>query len=66
MPNARGLKFVAKNRNERVAAIASELAKSDYDIITLQELWVYADYEHVRQSVSSRLPHAKFFYRSLF
>jgi len=57
------LKFVAKHRNERIAAIAAELAKSDYDIIALQELWVFSDYEHVRESVSDRLPYAKFFYR---
>jgi sphingomyelin phosphodiesterase 2 len=57
------LKFVAKQRNERIAAIAAELAKSDYDIIALQELWVFADYEHVRDSISDRLPYAKFFYR---
>jgi sphingomyelin phosphodiesterase 2 len=60
--NCWGLKFVSKDRNERIAAIASVLAKSHYDIVALQELWVFADYEHVRTSVSSRLPYAKFFY----
>ena len=61
--NPRGLKYVAKDRKERIAAIANELAKSNYDIVTLQELWVFADYEHVRASISNRLPYAKFFYR---
>lgn len=59
----RGLKFVAKNRNERIRAIAAKLATSDCDIIALQELWVFADYEHVRESLANRLPYAKFFYR---
>lgn len=59
----RGLKYVAKHRKQRIAAIASVLASSDYDIIALQELWVFADYEHVRDSVVSRLPYSKFFYR---
>ncbi len=59
----RGLKFVAKNRIERVAAIAKYLANAPYDVVTLQELWVYADYEHVRDSIQAKLPHAKFFYR---
>lgn len=60
----RGLKYVAKQRSPRIQAIASELARSSHDIIALQEIWVFADYEHVRESVSKRLPYAKFFYRS--
>lgn len=44
-------------------AIARFLADSDYDIVTLQELWVFADYEFVRDAVSKNLPHSKFFYR---
>ena len=59
----RGLKYVSKYRNERIAAIARFLSQTDYDIITLQELWVFSDYEHVRASVSKNLPYAKFFYR---
>ncbi|KAH9897860.1 Endonuclease/exonuclease/phosphatase [Cubamyces lactineus] len=60
--NCWGLKYVSKHRKERVAAIADVLAASDYDIITLQELWVFADFEYVRAAVSKRLPYAKFFY----
>ncbi|KAF7347613.1 Endo/exonuclease/phosphatase domain-containing protein [Mycena venus] len=60
--NCWGLKYVAKNRTERVHAIANELAKFDHDIIALQEIWVFADYEHVRDSVVKRLPYSKFFY----
>lgn len=59
----RGLKYVAKHRKQRIAAIASGLAASDYDVVALQELWVFADYEHVRASVANHLPHSKFFYR---
>ncbi|KAJ7675355.1 Endonuclease/exonuclease/phosphatase [Mycena rosella] len=60
--NCWGLKYVAKNRTERITAIAKELAKFDHDIIGLQEIWVFADYEHVRDSVLKRLPYSKFFY----
>ncbi|KAI0639958.1 Endonuclease/exonuclease/phosphatase [Trametes polyzona] len=60
--NCWGLKYVSKHRKERVAAIANALAASDYDVITLQELWVFADYEYVRDAVSKRLPYSKFFY----
>ncbi len=61
--SSRGLKYVSKHRMERIRAIASVLASSDYDIITLQELWVFADFEYVRSAVSKKLPYAKFFYR---
>lgn len=57
------MKYVSKHRTERVTAIANALASSDYDIITLQELWVFADFEFVRAAVSKKLPHSKFFYR---
>ncbi|OCH95753.1 DNase I-like protein [Obba rivulosa] len=60
--NCWGLKYVSKQRSERIAAIASALAASDYDIITLQEVWVFNDYEHIRAAVSKRLPYAKYFY----
>ncbi|KAJ7109954.1 inositol phosphophingolipids phospholipase C [Mycena epipterygia] len=60
--NCWGLKYVAKNRTERIRGIANELAKFDHDIIALQEIWVFADYEHVRDSVVKRLPYSKFFY----
>jgi sphingomyelin phosphodiesterase 2 len=59
----RGLKFVAKNREERIEAIAHELSTLNHDIIALQEIWVYSDYQKVQERVSKRLPHAKFFYR---
>ncbi|KAI0363527.1 DNase I-like protein [Pilatotrama ljubarskyi] len=60
--NCWGLKYVSKHRKERVAAIANALAASDHDVITLQELWVFSDFEYVRAAVSKRLPYAKFFY----
>lgn len=54
---------MSKHREERVAAIARFLAESDFDIVTLQELWVFSDYEYVRGAVTKNLPHSKFFYR---
>lgn len=58
----RGLKFVAKDRPQRIRGIANELANSDYDIVCLQELWVHADFQYIRNQVSKVLPNAKFFY----
>ena len=58
----RGLKFVSKNREERIEAIAHELSQGDHDIIALQEIWVYSDYQKVQERLAKRLPNAKFFY----
>jgi len=60
--NCWGLKYVSKNRVERISAIADFLSSSHYDIICLQELWVFKDYELVRASVSRYQPYSKFFY----
>lgn len=43
--------------------ITDFVARSDHDIVALQELWVYSDYVMVRDAVQSRLPHARFFCR---
>ncbi|KAL6307676.1 Endonuclease/exonuclease/phosphatase [Sparassis latifolia] len=64
--NCWGLKYVSKNRAERISAIADALVASDYDLITLQEVWVFADYELIRAAVSKRLPYSKFFYSGAF
>ncbi|KAH8992449.1 inositol phosphophingolipids phospholipase C [Lactarius akahatsu] len=60
--NCWGLKYVSKRRSERIQAIARFLESSDFDIVALQELWVYADYEIVRSRLSKSLPFSKFFY----
>ena len=60
--DARGLKFVSKDRQLRFCAIAEELAESSYDVIALQEVWVRADYETIRSKAARRLPHSKFFH----
>ncbi|GJJ13208.1 hypothetical protein Clacol_007459 [Clathrus columnatus] len=59
----RGLKYVSKNRKERISAIAEQLATSNYDIVGLQELWVSADYQWIRNKIMTQLPFSKFFYR---
>lgn len=60
--NCWGLKYVSKKRKERIDGIAHELANSNVDIIALQEVWVFADYENIQERVSKQLPHSKFFY----
>jgi sphingomyelin phosphodiesterase 2 len=61
----RGLKYVSKHRSERIRAIAQFLEDAPFDIVTLQELWVYADYDIVRSRISQYLPFSKFFYRCI-
>lgn len=48
-----------------MAAIGKVLASSDYDVVTLQEVWVYSDFELIRNAVSNRMPYSKFFYRQV-
>ncbi|RCH96902.1 phospholipase C type enzyme [Rhizopus stolonifer] len=34
----------------------------DYDLITLQEVWVQTDFQRIRHAVKDTLPHSKYFY----
>ncbi|KAG9050561.1 phospholipase C type enzyme [Tulasnella sp. UAMH 9824] len=56
------LKYVSKDRQPRIQAIAEVLSTSDYDIVCLQELWVHADFQLIRHQASKTLPYAKFFF----
>ncbi|KAG8878595.1 phospholipase C type enzyme [Tulasnella sp. 331] len=60
--NCWGLKYVAKDRIERIRALADFLSTSDYDIIALQELWVQADFQAIRNAVLKSLSYSKYFY----
>ncbi|KAF9355544.1 hypothetical protein BGX26_006420 [Mortierella sp. AD094] len=56
-----GLKFVSKDRQDRLTAIGRYLADSSrgYDIVGLQEVWVYDDYLRIKDLVQDTLPHTK-------
>ncbi|CAG8583962.1 176_t:CDS:2 [Diversispora eburnea] len=43
-------------------AIADNLARSDYEIICLQEVWVYDNYELIRNKIKKRFPYARFYH----
>ncbi|KAK9760733.1 phospholipase C type enzyme, partial [Basidiobolus ranarum] len=64
--NCWGLKFVSQKRRQRLDAIAHYLAESEYDIVGLQEVWVFEDFEMVRRIVSEVLPYARFFHTGVF
>ena len=55
--------FGLKHREERIFHIADKLVSSDYNLVALQELWVFDDYEHIRTKLSVLLPYSKFFYK---
>ncbi|KAI9632529.1 inositol phosphorylsphingolipid-phospholipase C [Dioszegia hungarica] len=59
--NVWGLAIIAKERAARIRAIAKHLASSNYDIVCLQECWVYKDFELIRDEVVHTLPYARFF-----
>ncbi|XP_077863834.1 uncharacterized protein LOC144348224 [Saccoglossus kowalevskii] len=54
---------VSKLRSERIADIGEELAKRDLDIVCLQELWSYSDFEYLRDVVKEKFPYSHFFHR---
>ncbi|KAI8366810.1 Endonuclease/exonuclease/phosphatase [Radiomyces spectabilis] len=60
--NCWGLKFVSKQRQFRLRAIGDAVSQQEYDIVTLQELWVSQDYEYIKSRVADNLPYSKYFY----
>lgn len=60
----RGLKFVSKDREDRLTAIGRYLADTSrgYDIVGLQEVWVYDDFLRIKDLVRDTLPYAKHWY----
>lgn len=68
--NVWGLNYISKSRIPRIKAIASHLASSSaphYDFVCLQEIWYESkDWRFLKQALSSRYPHSKFFYSGAF
>ncbi|KAG9070792.1 phospholipase C type enzyme [Linnemannia hyalina] len=59
--NCWGLKFIAKDREDRLAAIGRYLGDPahGYDIVGLQEVWVENDYLRIKELVKDVLPYTK-------
>ncbi|CAH1798548.1 unnamed protein product [Owenia fusiformis] len=53
-------------RNKRIMAIGDELAKGEYDIVMLQEIWTQADYVILSNKVASVFPHHHYFHSGMF
>lgn len=45
-----------------ISDISEKIAHSDYDIISLQEVWSEYDYQRIKDRISSRFPYSHYFY----
>lgn len=62
---SRGIPFISKDRDVRVAAIAEELSGGAYDVVSLQEVWSLDDFDLIRQRTIDVLPYSHYFHRFL-
>lgn len=60
--NIWGIPIVSKDKDVRVKNIAEKFAQSDYDIISLQEVWSEYDYKKIKERISSQFPFSHYFY----
>lgn len=60
--NTWGLLYVSKDVEIRMEHIGSELAKGEYDIVALQEVWSLRHYESIVEKVKEKLPYAYYFH----
>ncbi|RXG45564.1 hypothetical protein VDGE_03177 [Verticillium dahliae] len=66
--NCWGLKYISKQRPQRLAEIARRLALADPapHIVALQECFVHDDYLAIRRATRHVLPHGKFYFAGPF
>ncbi|KAF8424899.1 Endonuclease/exonuclease/phosphatase [Tirmania nivea] len=62
--NCWGLRFISHHRFARLSEISRRIASASpsYDIVCLQEFWVYSDYLHLRSVTLGVLPYGKFYH----
>ncbi|KAF3090551.1 phospholipase C type enzyme, variant 2 [Orbilia oligospora] len=60
--NCWGLRYLSKHRARRMAYIGDVIAKSDWEIVGLQECWSYDDYKVIREKTKDLLPYGKFYF----
>lgn len=53
----------AKNRTERIKALAVCLINNAYDVVCLQELWFDNDYEYLKKSCENEFKYIHYFHR---
>ena len=53
---------MSKHRAARLDGIADRITQSNYEIVALQEIWVYSDFENLAKKTSHILPYVKFYF----
>lgn len=56
------MKWLSKQREVRLRALGDRLCESDYDLICLQECWVYEDFKYIQGKVRHFLPYSHLFF----
>jgi len=56
------LKWISKQREIRLRALGDRLSTGEYDLICLQEVWVYGDFQYIQEKVCKFLPYSHFFF----
>ncbi|CAO3681168.1 unnamed protein product [Umbelopsis ramanniana] len=60
--NCWGLFMVSKEREFRLHAIADYIASNNYDVVALQEVWMWSDFEYLKRVAANKYPSIEFFY----
>jgi sphingomyelin phosphodiesterase 2 len=60
--NVWGIPFISKDKDTRIKNIAQFLSKSDYDLVSLQELWSDNDYEYLKSVLKLAFPYFHYFH----
>jgi sphingomyelin phosphodiesterase 2 len=55
--------MVSKEREFRLHAIADYIASTNYDVVALQELWMWEDFEYLKTVAANKYPSIEIFYR---
>jgi sphingomyelin phosphodiesterase 2 len=55
--------MVSKERELRLHAIADYIASNDYDVVALQELWMWDDFEYLKRVAANKYLSIEIFYR---
>ncbi|GFU38018.1 putative neutral sphingomyelinase [Nephila pilipes] len=60
--NCWGIIGISRHRKERMEAIASHIASSDYDFVFLQEIWSQKDFQMICKKAAAVLPYSHYFH----
>ena len=56
------MKWLSKYREVRMQALGDKLASCGYDVICLQECWVYNDFLYIQTKVRHLLPYSHYYF----